>query len=851
MKSTTTQKKEIIDYLWEWAESQGDWGKLLIHDVVTFETNLPQTSLDNVFNYFLQGVGLFSGLPSISTSKPKFIPNTQKVEITSISNITGVNKLAKDQKIDFCPNLTVIYGENGTGKSSYGKILKTLGFSYDKNDTIHNNIFEPPEPKSAEIEYEIGNAKKSFNWDGSNKNASLASVSVFNNRCVQISLSDNRQLIVSPIGFHLFNLVSGQLDSLRAMLDAKINSYNTTLYWKNDLNYNTPQKKFIDNLSTGSSLNDLKSFSTFKARDQSILDTKRSERGQLNKKLIETEANNLELIIRDIEKNIAKIEDSKKSLNPDRIGRIKEYENKLIELKNKSKLGLKDILSMRGLDFYATNEFQSFVKSAELFIRSIDKVEYPSEDESCIYCLQPLESQSKDLITQYRAILNDTTQEEIKITENLLAQELNGLDNSRFHLLLQQPVFGFDDNHDPIQHNLLTKFNQTISRNLSSITKKTIRVQDIEGIDFQSVLELLSNEKIKVEKEYRKKHQDLQNLNSIELQLKVDTDELRDRKLLSTKETEIQLVIQNLKTIEKLKSFKSSFNTRQISLRTSQARQELVQKNFNSIFKQELKYLRKAHLNVDLNFSTDKGNSKISQKVNAHILGEILSEGEQKAIALAEFLTELQLDDSVAPVIFDDPVNSLDHIITSEVAKRLIKLSKKRQVIVFTHSVLLFNDFLSSVKLSLNKGMASKFYNLKNEYGHSGYVNEAEEEINKVTAYIKKINALLNNQEKGVSESDLARRGYGHLRSAIELCVEHEILQGSVKRYQKNIALTSFMKVNGSKLNEHKEEINNIFERCCGFISGHSNPIAINSSPNIIGLKQDFDEFKNIRKDFT
>ena len=70
----------------------------------------------------------------------------------------------------------------------------------------------------------------------------------------------------------------------------------------------------------------------------------------------------------------------------------------------------------------------------------------------------------------------------------------------------------------------------------------------------------------------------------------------------------------------------------------------------------------------------------VQQKLNtSYSLAEILSEGEQKAIALAEFLTELQLDNSKSPVIFDDPVNSLDHNIIDDVSRRLIKLSRERQ----------------------------------------------------------------------------------------------------------------------------------------------------------------------------
>ena len=97
---------------------------------------------------------------------------------------------------------------------------------------------------------------------------------------------------------------------------------------------------------------------------------------------------------------------------------------------------------------------------------------------------------------------------------------------------------------------------------------------------------------------------------------------------------------------------------------------------------------------------------------------------------------------------------------------------------------------------------------------------------------------------------DVAEDGYGFLRSAIELCVEFEVFQGTIKRYQKNVALTSFMKVNGDKINAHKDKLNEIFERCCGFIKGHSNPEEIHNDPTLAELKTDFEDFKTIRNEF-
>ena len=138
-----------------------------------------------------------------------------------------------------------------------------------------------------------------------------------------------------------------------------------------------------------------------------------------------------------------------------------------------------------------------------------------------------------------------------------------------------------------------------------------------------------------------------------------------------------------------------------------------------------------------------------------------------------------------------------------------------------------------------------------NNFGQTGFISEGEEEINSVKPYISKINALLSNSPKDRKEAEIASEGYGHLRSAIELCVEREIFQGTVKRYQKNIALTAFLKVDGAKVDGAKVKLNEIFERCCGYLVGHSNPEPVRSTPTVQELRSDFDDFKVIRDLFV
>ena len=850
MASTTPNKKAIVDFLWEWAESHGNWAKLLISRIVSTENGLSSTDKQSVFNYFLQSINLLSGLPDLTTAKPTYTPTSKQIELESLSEITGVNRLAKNQTVNFARNITIIYGENGTGKTGYSRILKTLGFSYDTNNNILTNIFAATEPQTAIINYKANNTSQTFTWNGTNSDSELENISVFNSNCVQISLSD-RHLIVSPIGFHLFNLVSDELNELTSLLRTKIAAHPTYLPWIESLSAGTPQQIFINGLSAVSTELKLTELSTFTPEQEQELKVKQTELTNMNKALLQAEIQKMQGEVLELKNLISKIQTAQSQLNTINWQVFIDFNKQITELESRTQTGIKEVAEQKGIEFYETEEFKSFIQAAEDYIKIIDKPDYPSVEDTCVYCMQPLENSSKDLLKSYRTLLNDKTQENLKELRNKKANLIRLVSQIETNLTFHQQTFGVDENQKPIQPKEISDYNKTLGDIKTTFTTDKVAMDSVFSFDYAKHIKFLSDKQNAINLIQNQRSEVLTNLAAREEELNKKITELKDRKFLSAKVVDIKTAIENHKIVNTLSANANSFNTNSISRKTSAARDELVQQNFKDLFKKELEALRKSNLAIELNFGTDRGTSKVYQTISRHALSEILSEGEQKAIAIAEFLTELQLDNTKAPVVFDDPVNSLDHKIIDEVARRLLTLSRERQVIVFTHSVLLFNSLMYFTKQATFKDLNCKYYNSKNEYSETGFITEAEEEINKVKYHISKTNVIINNTPKDRPESEVAEDGYGHMRSAIELLVEHEIFQGTVKRYQKNIALTQFVKVDGVLVNSHKEKLNEIFERCCGYIKGHSNPTEIHNDPTIAELKNDFEEFNKIRNDFV
>jgi hypothetical protein len=88
------------------------------------------------------------------------------VLLSSIADPTNVNRLLDEQKLTFAPQgLTVVYGDNASGKSGYARIIKAVVGARHR-EAIHPDVFSDPSSvaQSALIAFDRGGVEQTATW---------------------------------------------------------------------------------------------------------------------------------------------------------------------------------------------------------------------------------------------------------------------------------------------------------------------------------------------------------------------------------------------------------------------------------------------------------------------------------------------------------------------------------------------------------------------------------------------------------------------------------------------------------------------------------------------------------------
>ncbi len=158
--------------------------------------------------------GAVSGAPKAKTT----------VTLKAIEDLKSINAIPDGASLCFGhQGLTVVYGENGAGKSGYARVLKRACRARDTNERLLPNIFGLVAATPAEASFKIsvnGAPDQSIQWqDGQVADSVLTNIAVFDSKCARIIVDEKNQAQYLPYGADVFESLVQLLDWLRQQLN--------------------------------------------------------------------------------------------------------------------------------------------------------------------------------------------------------------------------------------------------------------------------------------------------------------------------------------------------------------------------------------------------------------------------------------------------------------------------------------------------------------------------------------------------------------------------------------------------------------------------------------------------------
>jgi hypothetical protein len=217
----------------EFALTRDPWQQDLLRRVFT-QPEVTDDDLDEVLHLLKEHCGCAEGgrelapAPLTEGHVPHRPPEAPRVVLNSVEEVKNVNRLALGQTFRFATEgITVVYGDNGSGKSGYCRILKRVcRVREEARESVLGNAFEggPQRPAQAVVRFTAGaGGPLRFSWtDGGPTPAELSRISVFDSKAVPIYADKENRLDFLPHSLDVLPRVGSACKKLAETLDQEI-----------------------------------------------------------------------------------------------------------------------------------------------------------------------------------------------------------------------------------------------------------------------------------------------------------------------------------------------------------------------------------------------------------------------------------------------------------------------------------------------------------------------------------------------------------------------------------------------------------------------------------------------------
>jgi len=797
-------KNQVID----WLDGQDYWlqyaGNLLLEGAEV-STGLVETT----FELFKEDHGLKTMTGDrIAVSFNRITINgaasASPLQLLMVKEIEHVNALAPGQAIVIGGQLTLIYGPNGAGKTGYIRLFNNAFNSRGDKNMLHN-VFGtgPAGTPTCKFSFQADADPFDVSYPADKANPVFSQFAVFDSKSVSVHLEQDNKLNFIPTGFEFFEKILALYEALKAKLQAEISSKKKPNEFAALFANENEIKTLVSGLSAATKTRDIRAAGTYTQVEVEAHAGLSAKKEALRALDIPKKIGELQLLSAQLTDFTGKIKGMLDCLTIESIESCQSLINNFHQTKELATREGLTSLKTYNVEAAGTDEWKAFIRASRNYAATIETSRgengaYPAEGDRCLYCLQPLADRELELIEAYWNLLKGEAESALlNITVQLAEKEktLARMGSPKFDetSTLYEYIHEADPGMALRWKDIVQAARQTLQTiitglgnkvNLTGTAAITAHLREFDPIadKLKSAIATL------IEKNPSKDLADLEK----QIQL------LNDKNLLSKLLDKILLYLADLAWAAKAESAISAFNTKSITMKQGELFAAHITNHYTRIFNEECSKLNAPKI-VAITQKNAKGSTLRKLQVAGLAANSILSEGEQRAISLADFFTEAQLNPINKGVIFDDPVTSQDHMRKENIAKRLVELSGGKQVIVFTHDI---GFFLRLTALSEEAGIKTARTTIRNFQGTPGIIHPdlpwvAQNTTARIGTLKDRLVRLKKTEKVGNPDDYLfqVKTWYGLLREAWERLVEERLLKGVVERFLPGVQTQKLKKI--------------------------------------------------------
>lgn len=729
----------------------------------------------------------------------------QAAQLLSLGNMRGVGLVVEDARLTFGERgLTIVYGGNGTGKSSYVKALKKLCRTIDLDCEIRPSVYDDAgrEPPSAEVAFVLAGERRSSQTPLAGAGViRLPGASVFDTASAELYVDKQNVIQYVPTELRVLSRMASVQDRMRADVASEHDRLKRTRPTTDLYPATTAVGKALRALSGDSSDAELTSLAGL---DESERERRSRLRAAIAAAAASTNAADAASAARDAQeaRDVAdRINDLSSRLGPDELAALHAAAERDRQAREALSLAAAEL---RGpVDGIGTGPWRSMWEAARSFVAHAGDAFPPGSGEHCPLCLQAVDDATAARLVHFDDYIRSTLAARADARRSELRDALVRFSPMQVDSLRASPfVVGLRERVPSMAETLLQVLDQTSAR-LHEVSAQPL--QDGAGATTGSVLGVV--DALRRWADVRAEHaatlhaaEDPISLGRMQAEL-ADLD-ARDR--LAADLQQFELWRQNMRTMKALDSAHSALATNRLTTAQRELAEDQIGAALDAALTGEMQRLA-CRLPVRLLTTTARAQTRVAVSLKATDpppVSEIASEGEQRALALAFFLSELAVADDAGGIVLDDPVSSLDDDRRIYIARRLSSEAHRRQVIVFTHDLPFVFELRAAAK---DAAVPVHFQSVWRQGNAVGRVDD--DPPFKTLGLTKRLNKLETElqvlRKSPAPNLDAAWAQvdgfYSRLRACWERAVEERILGGVVQRFERDVKTKQFKDMRVSK----------------------------------------------------